>query len=154
MRLYWNELVLMLECGSTWYGISKSTLERAEVQDRPIACERWQPREARCSNRARSWLASALSERGSQSVFLKTLRVFKSLRVLDVSAFSNPDLSTESRSVDPYFLRSPSDIGRWKHDRSTRQWRGDAKHGSPPLTWQIIPPLRASQKGGGNLRCP
>jgi hypothetical protein len=35
---------LMLECGLTWYGISKSTLERAEVPDRPIECVRWQPR--------------------------------------------------------------------------------------------------------------
>ena len=135
----------MLKCGSTWYGISKSTLERAEVRDRPIECVRWQPREARCSNRARSWLASALSERGSPSVSLETLRVFKPLRVLGVAAFPTSDLSTESRSVNPYKLHSPSTLVGGEQNRPANPWRHDAKHVSPHLTWQIIPPQRASQ---------
>lgn len=88
-----------------------------------------------------------MSERVIPNVSLKTLRVFRSLRVLDVSTFPTSDLSTESRSVNPYKLHSPSTLVGGEQNRPANPWRHDAKHVSPHLTWQIIPPQRASKKG-------
>jgi hypothetical protein len=48
--------------------------------------------------------------------------------------------------VNPYKFHSPSTLVGGEQNRPANPWRHDAKHVSPHLTWQIIPPQRASKK--------